>query len=244
MKTVFITGASSGIGYATALAFLKRGYAVFAGYNKNERGILDLCDSFDASSGGVVYPIKIDVSSKTSVNEAFKTIFNKTNKIDALINNAGVSFVALLQDTTEEDYDRIFNVNMKGAFLTVKSVLPSMIERKYGKIVNVSSMWGERGASCEVVYSASKAALIGFTKALAKEVGPSGINVNAVLPGVIKTPMNSAFTEKDMQELADSTSLGRIGTPEEIAEVVYYLCSDEARFITGQAIAADGGFIG
>ena len=244
MRTAIITGASGGIGYQTSLAFVKAGYAVVAVYNSNEASAKKLAEEAQKSYNGIVYPVKIDLASSKSISDRIKEILSEFKSIDVLVNNAGVSYVGLLQDTSEQDYDRVFNVNMKSAFLLTKAVLPSMIEKKHGKIVNVSSMWGERGASCEVVYSASKAALVGFTKALAKEVGPSGINVNTVLPGVIDTKMNSRLTPEDIEELKDSTAMGRIGTPEEIAELILYLCSEKSSFITGQAIAADGGFIG
>jgi 3-oxoacyl-[acyl-carrier protein] reductase len=162
--------------------------------------------------------------------------------ISVLVNNSGVALYKLITDTTEQDWDKLFDVNVKSAFMITNRVLKGMISAKKGKIVNVSSMWGIVGSSMEVAYSASKSAIIGYTKALAKEVGPSGINVNCVCPGVIKTPMNANLSSQDMLDLADQTPLGRIGTPEEVGELVYFLSSDKADFITGQIISCDGGF--
>ena len=163
--------------------------------------------------------------------------------VDVLINNAAVAYQGLITDTTDVIYDRLMDVNMKGAFNATKAVLPGMINRKDGVIINISSMWGEVGASCEVIYSASKAALLGFTKSLAKEVGPSGIRVNCISPGVVDTPMNSAHGERDMEELSNETPLERIGKPEEIAKATLFLASENASFITGQILGVNGGFI-
>ena len=184
-----------------------------------------------------------DVSEKTEVEEMFRKAEQELGKISALVNNAGIAEQILFSDITEEKWDRMFAVNVKGAYNCTQAVLPSMIHEKYGRIINVSSMWGISGASCEVHYSASKAALIGFTKALAKEVGLSGITVNCVAPGVIGTDMNAAISGEILEELKENTPLNRIGTSEDVAEAILFLASDKASFITGQTLSVDGGFI-
>ena len=172
-----------------------------------------------------------------------KQIEGDLGQITVLVNNAGIAEQALFSDITEEMWDRMFGVNVKGAYNCTQAVLPHMIHNKYGRIINVSSMWGISGASCEVHYSASKAALIGFTKALAKEVGLSGITVNCVAPGVIATEMNGHLSEDIIEELKNETPLNRIGTPEDVAEAIFFLASDKASFITGQTLSVDGGFV-
>ena len=164
-------------------------------------------------------------------------------RIDILINNAGISHESLLTDTTEKEWDNIFDVNIKGVFLATKAILPEMIKRHSGNIINISSMWGVVGASCEVAYSASKSAVIGFTKSLAKEVGPSNVNVNCICPGVIKTDMLGSFSENDINALKEQTPLGTIGMPIDIANMENYPASDKAKFITGQIFNVNGGFI-
>lgn len=163
--------------------------------------------------------------------------------VGVLVNNAGIAEQALFSDISEEMWDRMFAVNVKGAYNCAQAVLPSMIHEKRGRIVNISSMWGISGASCEVHYSASKAAVIGFTRALAKELGPSGITVNCIAPGVIATEMNGRLSPETMAELKENTPLNRIGVPEDIAEAILFLASDRAAFITGQTLSVDGGFI-
>ena len=170
------------------------------------------------------------------------TIEKSFKSIDVLVNNSGAGLYKLITDTTESEWDNIFSVNTKSVFLVTNRVLKSMISNQKGKIINVSSMWGQVGASMEVAYSASKAAVIGYTKALAKEVAPSGINVNCVCPGVIDTPMNSRFNSDDINDLKDQTPLGRLGTPEEVAELIFFLSEGKSDFITGQIITCDGGF--
>ena len=173
----------------------------------------------------------------------FGNITDTFGQPDVLINNAGVSSQQLFTDVTEEEYDRIMDTNLKGPFLCTKEVLPGMIYRKSGCIINISSMWGQVGGSCETIYSASKAGLIGLTKALAKEEGPSGIRVNCIAPGVIDTKMNAMHSEETMQALKEETPLERIGTPQDIANAALFLASDQASFITGQVLGVNGGMI-
>ena len=238
-----MTGASGGIGRAIAKKFIDNGYFVIGQYNSNRESI----DSFytqlkEQGKSDYFYSIKADLSKTEDIENMMQNIFTSFKSIDVLVNNAGVSLTKLITDTTETDWDKVFNVNVKSAYLITKNVIKGMISKKSGKIINISSMWGLVGSSMEVCYSASKASLIGFTKALAKEVGPSNINVNCVCPGVIDTPMNSHLTKQDLIDLANETPLNRIGTAEEVADLVYFLASENSKFITGQVISCDGGF--
>ena len=240
-KNVLITGASGGIGSAAARLFAENGYNVIINYNSTEQDALSL--EKELSCIGNAVALKADVSSKSDVDAMFTEAEKLFGKINVLVNNAGISQQKLFTDITEEEFDRMFSVNVKGVFNCCQRALPSMIHDKSGKIINVSSMWGISGASCEVHYSASKAAVIGLTKALAREVGLSGVQVNCVAPGVIETKMNSHLSEKIFRELEDSSSLGRTGTPEEVAELIYFLSDNKSDFITGQTVCIDGGFI-
>lgn len=241
-KTVLITGASRGIGRAAAVAFARNGYNVAVNYCKSKEKATDLADELNGY-GVMAAAYRADVSDKAAVTEMFGKAECELGKISVLVNNAGIAEQILFSDITEEKWDRMFAVNVKGAYNCTQAALPSMIHEKYGRIINVSSMWGISGASCEVHYSASKAALIGFTKALAKEVGLSGITVNCVAPGVIGTDMNAKISGEIFEELKESTPLNRIGTPEDAAEAILFLASDKASFITGQTLSVDGGFI-
>lgn len=241
-KTVLVTGASRGIGRAVAAAFARNGYNVAVNYNHSEECARIICEElreFGVNSAA----FQADVSNRSDVDRMVSEISNSLGNIGILVNNAGISEQALFSDISEEMWDRMFAVNVKGAYNCTQAVLPDMIHSKCGRIINISSMWGISGASCEVHYSASKAALIGFTKALAKEVGLSGITVNCVAPGVISTEMNSYLSKEDMETLREETPLNRIGTPGEVAEAVLFLASEKASFITGQTISVDGGFI-
>lgn len=241
-RTVLITGASRGIGRATAVVFAKNGFNVAVNYCRSEDKANALIDELKGY-GVKAAAYRADVSDKSAVTEMFRRAEAELDKISVLVNNAGIAEQALFSDITEEMWDRMFDVNVKGAYNCTQAALPSMIHEKYGRIVNVSSMWGISGASCEVHYSASKAALIGFTKALAKEVGLSGISVNCVAPGVIETDMNAALSEEAMNVLKEDTPLNRIGAPKDAAEAIFFLSSDKAGFITGQVLSVDGGFI-
>ena len=240
MKTALITGASGGIGAETVRLFLENGYFVIAQYNKN---FSELSALKNGKYGDYLCAEPCDFSESANVYAFCDRIKASFKHIDVLVNNAGADLFKLITETTEKEWDEIFNVNVKAAFIITNAALESMLRNKRGKIVNVSSVWGIAGAGCEAAYSASKAALIGFTKAVAKEVAPSGINVNCVCPGVIDTKMNDCFSAEEKAELCARTPLGRMGTPEEIAQLVYFLSGEHSNFITGQTITADGGFI-
>ncbi len=234
---VLITGASRGIGRAAAAAFGKNGYDVIINYNSSYESAKSVCDEIIASGGNAMI-YRADVSDPAQVNG----MLNAAGGVDILVNNAGIAEQSLFTDITEEMWDRMFNVNIKGIYLCTRAFLPYMLNRKRGRIINISSVWGVSGASCEVHYSASKAAVIGFTKALAKETGLSGITVNCIAPGVIDTDMNMGLDNKILSELKEQTPLNRLGRAEDIAGAILFLASEEASFITGQTIIADGGF--
>jgi len=242
MDTVLITGAATGIGKATALSFAADGYNVAVHYNKSEQAALDLCADI-AQQGGRALAVRADVSDAAQVKSMVQRVIDVFGRVDVLINNAGIAQSKLFIDLTADDWDAMFDVNVKGVFHCCQSVLPGMISRKSGCIVNVSSIWGLVGASCETHYSAAKAAVIGLTKALAKELGPSGIRVNAVAPGVIDTDMIAGLDEETRETLKEDTPLCRIGTAEDIAQTIRFLTSDSAGFITGQVISPNGGFV-
>ncbi len=235
-KTVLITGASKGIGAEIAREFAAAGYNVVVNYmNSREKA-----EQLAKEIGG--HAFRADVSDYNQVETMNGESVKLFGGIDVLVNNAGVALPQkLLVDTTEAEWDRLFDVNVKGAFNCTKAVMDGMVQNRSGSIINISSIWGITGGSCEVAYSTSKAALIGFTKALAKELGPAGIRVNCVAPGVVDTDMNAHLSKEDMQVLCDETPLGVIGKPSDIAKTVLFLASDDARFITGQVITADGG---
>ncbi|MBR5941877.1 MAG: SDR family oxidoreductase [Clostridia bacterium] len=235
-KTVYITGASGGIGSALARRFHAAGCRV-ALFWHNDGSAVKLAS--ELGEGAAAF--RCDVADCASVCAAFSEAEAALGNADILVNNAGVALFGLLQDCSDADFDRVAGVNLKGVFNCCKRALPAMIAAKSGAIVNVSSMWGVSGASCEAVYSATKAGVIGLTKALAKEVAPSGVTVNCVAPGVIDTPMNAHLSPETKAELAAETPLGRIGTPEEVADAIAFLA--DSSFITGQTLSVDGGFL-
>lgn len=241
-KTVLVTGASGGIGSACARLFADKGYKVAVHCHKNKAAAEELTNELH-SKGSEAICVCADLSDEAQVKAMFTQIRSTLGAVEILINNAGVAQQKLFTDTTKEDYDFIFGANVLSAINCSREALKDMISAHSGSIVNVSSMWGISGASCEVLYSASKAALIGFTKALAKEVGPSNIRVNCVAPGVVDTKMNSNLSAEDVAILADETPLCRIGKPEEIANAVAFLATQDASFVTGQILSVDGGFI-
>lgn len=239
-KVALVTGASGGIGKAIALSLAQNGYAVALGC-RNIAAAKAVAEEI-LQAGGKAMVCPADVANAHEV-EAMVAAASTMGRIELLVPAAGIAYQNLFQYTDEDTYDRIMDTNVKGAYLAAKAVLPQMIRAGRGNIVFLSSMWGEVGASCEVVYSASKAALIGMTKALAKEVGPSGIRVNCVTPGVIRTPMTEVLGEDTLSALAEETPLGRIGTPREIADAVLFLAGDSAAFITGQVLGVSGGLV-
>ncbi len=241
-KSVVITGSSGGIGSEIARVFAENGWNVGIMYNSSREDAENLEKEL-RQKGTVTFCGECNIASQESVRDYFADAEKTLGRIYAVVNNAGVALQKLFTDVTDEEAERIFDVNVKGTFSCTKAVLPSMINSKEGKIVNISSMWGICGASCEVHYSSAKASVIGFTKALAKELGPSNINVNCVCPGVIETKMNSHLDEETMECLREEIPLMRIGTPRDVAEVVYFLCSEKASYITGQIISVDGGMI-
>lgn len=236
LRNILITGASRGIGRACAEKFARTGNRVFVNYKNSRDAAEELCTRIGA------IPVCADVSSSDEVKE-MAGIINNYGGADVIVNNAGIAQQKLFTDITEEEWECMFDVNMKGMYLVTRSLIGGMINKKRGKIINISSMWGITGGSCEVHYSASKAAVIGFTKALAKELGLSGIQVNCVAPGAVDTDMNGNLSDEDRRLLCDETPLGRMGTAEETAELVYFLASGKSDFITGQIISNNGGLV-
>ncbi|MGM9680938.1 MAG: SDR family NAD(P)-dependent oxidoreductase [Eubacteriales bacterium] len=241
MKCVWITGATGGIGRACALAFAKAGWSVGIGCRQAEKGTALLSEIEQLGGSGVLCPG--DVRRADEVRRSLEVLQNTFGDPDALITCAGVAYQNLFQYTDEENYTRLMDTNVKGSYLAIKEALPAMIRNGSGSIVTLSSMWGQVGGSCEVIYSASKAAIIGMTKALAKEVAPSGIRVNCVSPGVILTDMTAPLGKEVLSELANETPLGKIGSPSDVANAALWLCSENASFITGQIIGVNGGFV-
>lgn len=241
-KVALITGASRGIGRAIALRLAKDGYTVALNYHQNEKAALRAAEVLTAfGKEGML--CRADVTREHAVHEMVREVERRLGPIDLLVNNAGIAEQVLFTDLTAAQWKKMMDVHVNGAFYTSQAVLPSMIRRKSGCIVNIASMWGQTGASCEVHYSTAKAALIGMTKALAKEVGPSGIRVNCVSPGAIETDMMAEFSAEDKAAIAEETPLGRLGKPEEIAAAVAFLASEDAAFITGQVLAPNGGMV-
>ena len=237
-STVLITGASRGIGAAAARLFAQKGWKVAANYCQSEKEARALA----ASHPGIL-AVQADVADRGQVDRMTKEVLHQFGHIDVLINNAGIAQQKLFTDVTETEWERLFSVNVTGVFHCCQAVLPGMIRRQRGKILNLSSIWGMTGASCEVAYSAAKAAVIGLSKALAKEVGPSGITVNCVAPGVIDTQMNAALDDETRAGLREETPLGVLGKPEDVANLLFFLASEQADFITGQVISPNGGFV-
>lgn len=241
-KVALVTGASRGIGRAIAIELAKEGASIVINYSKDQYGAEKTLEEIKKINGyGVL--VKEDISSYENTKIMVDEIIITMGKIDILVNNAGISNIGLFIDSDKASIDNIMSVNLLGPIYLTKHIVEYMIPRKSGNIVNISSIWGETGASCEVLYSASKGGINLFTKSLAKELAPSNIRVNAIAPGVIDTQMNSFLTEEEKNEIEQEIPLGRFGTPEEIGKLTSLLCSDDSSYITGQVIKADGGFI-
>ena len=232
---ILITGASRGIGREIAITLSKEGHKIIANYNKSEEQAKEL-----EKQNTNIEIFKADVSKRNEVQNMVQEIIKKYGKIDVLINNAGISENKLFTNVTDEDWNRMINTNLYSAFCVSQKVIPYMIHEKNGCIINISSIWGVEGGSCEVHYSTAKAGIIGLTKALAKEVGPSNIRVNCIAPGMIDTDMNKEYSKEDVQEIINETPLGKIGRPIDIARCAYWLIEDE--FTTGQVISINGGW--
>ncbi|WP_195938839.1 elongation factor P 5-aminopentanone reductase [Romboutsia sp. 1001713B170131_170501_G6] len=241
-KTVLITGASRGIGREMAKVFAENEYNVLINYNKSEKEANELYDEL-ISKGYSVVLYKADISNPLEADAMVKFCIGNFEKIDVLINNAGITDYKMFTDTTNEDWNNMINTNLNSVFYTTKSAVKYMLYEHSGKIINISSIWGMVGASYEVAYSTSKAALIGMTKALAKELGPSNIQVNAIAPGIIQTDMLNDIHEDVIEDLKNETPLLRLGTPLDIANLALFLASEKSNFITGQVISSNGGFV-
>ena len=236
MKTVLITGASRGIGAAAARAFAAKDYRVIINYKTSKAKAEMLAKEL----GGIA--VCADVADPKQVSKMMEEILQEVGSVDVLVNNAGIAQFAMFDALSDSQWHSMMDITLSGAFYCIRGVLPGMIHQKSGAIINISSIWGICGSSCEVAYSTAKAGLIGMTKALAKEVGPSGITVNCVAPGMIDTEMNHALTDETVAELCEETPLGRMGTPDEIAKTILFL-AEGGHFITGQVISPNGGLV-
>ena len=241
-KIALVTGASGGIGSACARELAEKGYTVLAHANANLAAAQALCDSLRAQ-GLDAHALQCNLSDSRAVAVMCDEILRVHHRVDALVLCAGVSHTGLLTDMTDEQWHRVMDINVSGSFYLIRALAPQMVSRRDGAIVTISSMWGRSGASCEAAYSASKAAIIGLTQALAKELGPSGVRINCIAPGVIDTKMMDEHSEETKQILAEETPLGRLGTGEDVAKAAAFLLSDDAAFITGQTLGVDGGYL-
>lgn len=240
-RVVLVTGASRGIGRETARQFALAGDRVAINFHQHRDAAESLAAEL-AQAGCLALPVQADVSCRDQVEAMVEQIRQSLGPVDVLVNNAGIAQQKLFTDIQEQEWDRMFDIHVKGAFFCCQAVLPDMIRRHQGKIINVSSIWGMTGASCEVHYSSAKAALIGMTRALAREMGPSNIQVNCVAPGVIDTEMNADLDDATRADLIDQTPLGVLGSAGDIAHTIVFLASAQAAFITGQIISPNGGF--
>lgn len=242
MKTVLITGASRGIGAATAKLFAANGYTVAINYYRSAEQAKQLVQEI-TEVGGDAFAVCADVANEQAVSEMMQAVLQRCGRLDVLIHNAGIASQTLFTDTTPQEWHRMLGVHLDGAYYCCRAAIPAMLKNGSGKILTVSSMWGVTGASCEVAYSTAKAGLIGFSKALAKELGPSNITVNCVAPGVIDTDMCSSLDTETMKGLAEETPLQRLGTSADVANALLFLASEQASFITGQVLGVNGGFL-
>ena len=241
-RVALVTGASRGIGRAIALELAEEGYAVCVNYLEHRQQAEEVAETI-RRRGGSAMAVQADVADRVSVAAMVRETEAALGPVTLLVNNAGIAGQIQFQDITDEQWDRYLSVNLGGTRNTIQAVLPHMLHVKAGSIVNISSIWGLRGASCEVAYACTKAALIGLTRSLALELAPSQIRVNCVAPGVINTDMVQVLGQETLRQLAEETPLGRLGTPEDVAHAVVFLASDKASFLTGQVLGAAGGFI-
>lgn len=239
--TVLITGASRGIGKAIAHRFAQEGYSLIINCSKSEDALIALKHELEEKFHIPVLASVGNIGDYTYAEQLFAEIQRNFNGVDILVNNAGISYIGLLTDMSPEEWKHVIDTNLSSVFYTSKLAIPHMLSKQQGKIINISSVWGNVGASCEVAYSASKGGLNSFTKALAKELAPSNIQVNAIACGCIDTEMNQCFSEEERQDLMAEIPAGRFGKPEEVAELVYTL-ANEHNYLTGQIIAFDGGW--
>ncbi|MBQ7915439.1 MAG: 3-oxoacyl-ACP reductase FabG [Firmicutes bacterium] len=243
IPSVIITGASGGIGKKITERFARGGYRLFLQGNRHMEDLHTLASTFKNTYHVPIHILQADVSDYASVDKMFQQILAEDPAPDVLVNNAGIAFFSLLQDMSEADWDLVMNTNVKSVFACCKAVLPSMIARQRGSIINISSMWGNVGSSMEVAYSASKGAINAFTRALGKEVAPSGIRINAIACGVIDTPMNHCLSPEDRQALAEEIPAGRFGRPEEVADLTWFLAGPESSYMNAQVLTLDGAYL-
>lgn len=241
-KNVLITGASRGIGRSTAILFAQNGYHVFLNCNKSVEELKQVQEEIEKHHPKAVTLVPGNVGNPSDVRSIFREIYSHCDSLDILINNAGIAHIGLLMDLTDEEWQQIIDTNLSSVFYCCREAVPKMVSKKSGRIINISSMWGTVGASCEAAYSASKSGIHGLTRALAKELAPSGISVNAIACGVIDTVMNAQLDEAERQSLAEEIPAGRFCRPEEIAEVIWQTVNTPA-YMTGQIIGVDGGYI-
>lgn len=243
MKTAVVTGASRGIGAACAVAMAKAGYNVILGYKEQKEKAENLAKVLIEGYGIAALAVQADVSVSAQADELIEVAYRNFGRVDVLVNNAGIAGYKLFTEITDDEWNEMIGTNLTGVFNCTRAAAKYMVSAHSGSIVNISSMWGQVGASCEVHYSASKAGVIGLTKALAKELAPSGVRVNCICPGVIKTDMLTEIDDETVSALIEETPIGRLGTPKDIADSVAFLCGDGASFVTGQVLSVNGGFV-